>query len=329
MGKRIKCPKCAFVFRAGPKQTEEIYAELDEDDFASAAQIPAASLVQPVQYAPQPASQVHALPPSPRPQHGTARPRKQKQAFEMTDAESYCQSSGLFLIFLPLLATVLPLFGLQLRRLTKAGEFAPLAAMVLGLIGVGMICYARRRQGDAPLYGSAAAALVLISGVGGFFLVSTLGKSSPGNFDLSTQRNQPVWEEQIEAEGFANNASDFEAHRDSLQKAHEAMQQQVTENRNRAADFEREFANQQKEMAELHRQAMKAHEEAMKDLGRQGNGFATPPDFSPPDFPTGPPNIPTPPNFSPPRIPNMPDFSPPRFPGRRMRPSSSGPGRRN
>jgi len=289
LGKRIKCPKCTFVFRAGPKLAdEEVYADLDED-FASPhvpARMQAAPMQQPVPplgpppaYVPPP--QPRALPSS-RSQYQSKlvkRPSTQKkrsaQKPEMDETESWCQSSGLFLIFLPLIATVLPLFGLQLRRLRKAGEFAPLAAMFLGLIGVGMICYARRRQGDAPIFGSAAAVFVLVCGIGGFFMVSALENGAGGN-------QQDHFAGQADDQRPDVLFADAEAHQnmqDDLRKARE-------ESRAQHDEFMR---NSQREAREFHRQATEAHNRSMNQQ-RLGN-FPNAPNMQPPNFPTGAPNV--------------------------------------
>ncbi len=92
---------------------------------------------------------------------------------EFTDADAKLQSTGIYLIVIPILAAVLPLFGLQLRRLARSGEYAPLIAMILGFIGVGLIVYARRNRSDAPVAGIIAGAVTLFFGVGGFLLQSS------------------------------------------------------------------------------------------------------------------------------------------------------------
>ncbi len=92
---------------------------------------------------------------------------------ELTDADANIQSTGIYLVVVPILAAILPLFGLQLRRLARSGEYAPLGAMILGFIGAGLIVYARRNRSDAPVAGIIAGAVTLVFGVGGFLLQSS------------------------------------------------------------------------------------------------------------------------------------------------------------
>lgn len=104
----------------------------------------------------------------PKPQRSR---RQRRQELEELDASSMRNmASGAFLTILPLLATVLPLCGLQLRRLRAAGDEAPLYAMIPGLVGAIMIGYARRYFPDAWGYGGAAAVFVLVTGIGGTWL---------------------------------------------------------------------------------------------------------------------------------------------------------------
>ncbi|MFK7770083.1 MAG: hypothetical protein AB8B55_22935 [Mariniblastus sp.] len=101
--------------------------------------------------------------------------KKSRQAAgEMDDFSSNLQSSGIFLVVLPVIATVLPFVGLQHRRLRNFGDSAPLAAMFLGIIGAGCIFYARRNKDDGPMVAGAAALFTLLAGVGGYFMVSQL-----------------------------------------------------------------------------------------------------------------------------------------------------------
>ncbi len=187
----------------------------------------------------------------------------------MTETDQNIQSSGLFLLSLPIIATVLPLFGLQLRRLAKAGEFAPVAAMFLGFIGVGMICYARRKQGDAAILGSAAAVFVLFSGIGGFFLVSTVTKDSDSKKSRYTNRA---------TEEVANPARDQLVDHDAIQKDHDEIQ----------AQMQRQMEDMRRNSERIRQEAMETHRRAMENMGTPGG-------FSPPEFPR--PNFPGPPDF--------------------------------
>ncbi len=245
LGRKVRCPKCSKVFRAGEKpqpaapaatqnvppqviptpippnsltpstsprpMAEEVdsHSPLTADpppaDFAVSNPAvpqpmppglmapqplppglsnPAAPPIMPTEV---PASEPDLLAPNPaisKPKRQPPKSRreaiergKQKQksmSREMDEFSTNLQSSGIFLVTLPLIATVLPLFGLQLRRLSRAGDSAPLAAMFLGLIGAGLIAYARRSKGDGVMIGGAAAVFALLSGVGGYFLISGL-----------------------------------------------------------------------------------------------------------------------------------------------------------
>ena len=274
LGKRIKCPKCSFVFRAGPKPTEEseIIAELDEEADLS---LPLAAFVIPTpDYGIQPplaASQVppanvpematpYALPSSrpanPTPYRSKMAKQRRSQKNEMTEFDTNLQSSGIFLLILPIIATVLPLAGLQLRRLARLGEFAPLGAMVAGLIGVGMICYARRNQGDAPVLGSAAAVFVLFSGIGGFFMVAALAPSQEDSSDRYSNRpprNEP-----------SNNLSEAMAR---TKASHENIAQETRRDRE---DFHQRIRDQHDQMRaesdRIMRQAEEHHRRAMENM---------------------------------------------------------------
>ena len=126
--------------------------------------------------APNPAiSKLKSQPPRSRREAIERGKQKQKSmSGEMDEFSTNLQSSGFFLITLPLIATVLPMFGLQLRRLSRSGDSAPLAAMFLGLIGAGLIAYARRSKGDGVMVSGAAAVFAVLCGVGGYFMVSEL-----------------------------------------------------------------------------------------------------------------------------------------------------------
>ena len=192
LGSRVKCPKCDSIFRAGPKslkQEEVIYAELDDDMPSFESLLPTAALVSPQPLPPVSAGMPRPSLPANRGLPAYQSPRavipptsKSRKQTELTEQDSRVQGTGFFLISLPLVATLLPLFGFQLRRLAKLGDFAPLAAMVLGLIGVGCICYARRNRSDAVIFSGASAAFVTLCGIGGFLLLSSLPtvEDSPG-----------------------------------------------------------------------------------------------------------------------------------------------------
>ena len=278
LGKRIKCPKCAFVFRAGQKQLEEveIVAELDEEAAPTfAAPIPAS-------YAPpMPLTSSQPLPPSrpATPYRSKMAKRPAKPQGEMTESDSNWQSTGIFLLILPVIATVLPLAGLQLRKLARLGELAPLAAMVAGLVGVGMICYARRNQGDAPLLGSVAALFVLVTGIGGFFTLSALAPSE-NDSGYSDQHSNA-----------ANNWPSTNASEARARSA--AARERLT------GDVESSWDTHKQMREEADRMMQEAQESHRKAVEEMRKGFGNPPSMPGAGFPSGasgPPNIP-PPNF--------------------------------
>ena len=279
LGKRIKCPQSAFVFRAGQKQPEEveIVAELDEEAAPTfAAPIPAS-------YAPpmQPLASSQPLPPSrpATPYRSKMANRPTKQQREMTESDSNWQSTGIFLLILPVIATVLPLAGLQLRNLARLGELAPLAALVAGLVGVGMICYARRNQGDAPLLGSVAALFVLVTGIGGFFTLSALAPSE-NDSGYSDQHSNA-----------ANNWPSTNASEARARSA--AARERLT------GDVESSWDTHKQMREEADRMMQKAQESHRKAVEEMRKGFGNPPSMPGAGFPSGasgPPNIP-PPNF--------------------------------
>lgn len=191
LGKQIACPKCqkrlqlpeappvkAAMSAASKQPAKDETGPLDylpdpihsQSEFPSpasssslwqsgglSASIPAPSF--PAYSAPQQASAYGA---SPKPKRTGDR--------EMTSADENMQSTAIFLVVVPVLAAILPLFGLQLRRLASSGEYAPLGAMILGFIGAGIVVYARRGRSDAIVAGIAAIMITLVFGVGGFLL---------------------------------------------------------------------------------------------------------------------------------------------------------------
>ena len=290
LGKRIKCPNCDFVFRAGPKQQpkSEILAELEEEDTKVPAAIPADVFANPAAPASQP---LHApqyvptsLPPT-RPaataykSHLTKTPKCRKK--EMTDSDQNLQSTGFFLIFIPLIATVLPLFGVQLRRLAKAGEFAPLAAMLVGFVGVGFICYARRNQGDATMFGAAASVLVLLSGIGGFFIVSGLSDSGNNGTKFTKSRAEIRADRERHRERLKQNEIELAERKEMLRKqAKEDRQRSAAareENAKRVKRLRREFnqlpQDQQQRMQEEANRLMRQAEESRRRANTRAPNF--------------------------------------------------------
>jgi hypothetical protein len=117
-------------------------------------------------------------------------PRKQEA--DLTEKESGLQASGIFLISLPLIATLLPLFGVQLRRLASLGNYAPIGALFLGLIGSGIIVWARRNRSDAYAMGAIGVACSLVFGIGGYSLLEYMDNQAESELKGSDVAFQPA-----------------------------------------------------------------------------------------------------------------------------------------
>lgn len=104
--------------------------------------------------------------------------RTRASAVPMSERDRSLFQTGLFFAVLPVLAGVLPLFGLQLRRLAGAGEYASLIAMLFGLVGAGLIFYGRRHQADGIFSGIGAGLLALLFGIGGFFIQGHMNREA-------------------------------------------------------------------------------------------------------------------------------------------------------
>lgn len=94
-----------------------------------------------------------------------------KQGADLTEQESGLQASGIFLIAVPLITTLLPLFGVQLKRLAGLGNYAPLGGLFLGLIGSGIIVWARRKRSDSLVMGAIGAVCSTVFGIGGYSIL--------------------------------------------------------------------------------------------------------------------------------------------------------------
>lgn len=152
-GRRVICPKCKTEFRV-PKLEDVLPIDASHQSFGL-----------------QMSGEYELAPEAPRPKfERIERKIRNVNRTEMSLSDRSLQSSGIFLVMVPILAAVLPLMGLQLRRLAKVGEYAPLAAISLGIIGAVMIAYARRNRGayDAAMAAMSAVMFSLIFGVGGF-----------------------------------------------------------------------------------------------------------------------------------------------------------------
>lgn len=211
-GKVVGCPKCQARFRLPDSPPAEELPPMalpvesegdgipwgDQSGFPQSApqpRQPATAYGAPPQNYPtqrgyhQPTYPSHASLQQPKPMAAGV-PGNVADHADLSESDSNLQSTGIFLLVIPILAAILPLFGLQLRRLAKAGEFAPLGAMLLGFIGAGLIVYARRKRRDAPLVGVAAVFVTLFFGVGGFMLQSWALEDEPAAIANNADANQ-------------------------------------------------------------------------------------------------------------------------------------------
>lgn len=292
LGRRVKCPKCDFVFRAGPKSLQEpevVYAELDDDlpDFDSLMPAdtqyapPLATAVSPPSLPPLPPTSPlgttvqQSLPAYQSPRAVLPKSVQKKSTVEMTEKDSQIQSTGFFLISVPLIATVLPLFGLQLRRLARLGEFAPLAAMFLGFIGVGCICYARRNQRDQLIYGSSAAAFVLFVGIGGFILISAMGNFDKPNSGYEFQQQQQAdFDRQIQR-NIKRSQQAFEQRENQRKISSENRNSRLTEEMNQRFRETNELRDQMIERMNRQREEMSERaRQQLRNMQDRSNPFA-------------------------------------------------------
>lgn len=121
----------------------------------------------------------------------TARSRK-KSDTPLTEQESGLQVSGIFLIFVPLITTLLPLFGVQLKRLASLGNYAPIGGLFLGLIGSGIIVWARRKRSDAVMMGAIGAVCSLVFGIGGYSVLEFIDSQADVAMVDSVSPNAPT-----------------------------------------------------------------------------------------------------------------------------------------
>lgn len=97
-------------------------------------------------------------------------PEPKKKPSGMTVQEEKLFNTGVMLLFVPLIATVLPLINLQLKVLVAFGILAPLFGIIFGIVGAVMIVLARHRVGDQISMGVASALLTVGFGVVGCFV---------------------------------------------------------------------------------------------------------------------------------------------------------------
>lgn len=97
-------------------------------------------------------------------------PEPKKKPSGMTSQEENLFNTGVMLLFVPLIATVLPLINLQLKVLVAFGILAPLFGIIFGIVGAVMIVLARHRVGDQISMGVSSALLTVGFGVIGCFV---------------------------------------------------------------------------------------------------------------------------------------------------------------
>ncbi len=120
-----------------------------------------------------------------------ARSRK-KSDTPLTEQESGLQASGIFLIAVPLITTLLPLFGVQLKRLASLGNYAPIGGLFLGLVGSGIIVWARRKRSDAMIMGAIGAVCSTVFGIGGYSVLEYMESQSDVAMVDSVSPNAPT-----------------------------------------------------------------------------------------------------------------------------------------
>lgn len=198
-GNKINCPGCKVNFVAQPDMGGEglmpsnsgplsLDAGRADSKSKPAAPSPYESLVsslltqpnagassQPVSYplaaSPAPATSPYGHAAS----YATAAPKKQEHDAE--DGLPWFVHWGIYMMIIGLLALVLPLFGLQLRRLNGLGGAAPIVGMLIALGGCAFIFFGYLSRGKidlALMFGGVPAVMfVMLTVAGGFFLAST------------------------------------------------------------------------------------------------------------------------------------------------------------
>ena len=306
LDKKIRCPDCKTVFRTAIPlaQAEPLAAAPVDDDLFGADPFAQNDPNVGFQNDPfadpsfrQPSEQATALSQPAYLNSGTKsnskgrpanrRGKKRQTNPEMTEAEQRAFGSGMFLLIVPIVATVLPLMGLQLRRLAKLGDAAPLAGIVLGLVGAGFIAYARKKQRDKILSPALAATFSVIVGVGGFILLMVLHSES----DLAQPAQQNVGApDNLALDGINDPTIDndlLDRQRSTVKQMQEDAKKQMAAERERQRQFAEDTNKRHEEFLE---QARK-QQEAMRNQMQNGGGFPSGAggfpggDFAPPSDP--------------------------------------------
>ena len=173
-GKKVRCPACQAPFKM--PETTQPAVEVEALPTSPAPEMPDPLALPPL----EPVSNIPAQYQQPRQATAKKTPsrrqqfqKSKKQARQQQDDEDNKWASfGYTLIFLAIASSILPLFGLQIRRLRIAGEYAPLMGMALGLIGCVLVSVGYKGRGAKVSGGIAGglALLVIMVGAVGFIL---------------------------------------------------------------------------------------------------------------------------------------------------------------
>ena len=181
-GRKISCPRCSTTFRVGGEKPASPSRPKKKKRSPSAPESPITPKAAP-KSSRKSTGKTGSRGPT-LPSRKRNKRQKRKKHGQLNEADQKTQSTGVMLLLIPVAATGLPLFGLQLRLLAAAGEFAPLIAMIFGILGAGCIGYARRNRADGIPVSCAAAVLAIAVGLGGFFLQR--GSSEPVSIATGT-----------------------------------------------------------------------------------------------------------------------------------------------
>lgn len=190
--------------------------------------------------------------PAPLKPKSTKSKRSNREArHEMSDQDQQCMNTSMFMLLIPIVATILPFFGLQLKHLASAGANAPLGAGIfVALIAGGLMVYARRNMGDGVLLGLGIFGASLFFGVGGYVI----------------QKNTIYAEEQSQlADASTDGPGDQSQEANFDQEAHlvtsEELDRQMAESQKMAAEMEQRMEEDQRRMQAEHDERMRQSRE--------------------------------------------------------------------
>jgi hypothetical protein len=186
------------------------------------------------------------------PKSTKAKKKRSNQNVEMDEKDTRLVSTGLLMTFAPLIATVLPLIGLQIKGLQSLGANAPLGAIVIGLIGAGCIGYGRRNFGDAPFSAIGSLVLAIGLGFGGHLLLAYEEGGADGGFASTAfaSPSDPAGGTEYSPEQFAANEK--------------KRLEQEKKNRDKAQSiFDEQKQNLQKQQEDISRQRSDRNQKTM------------------------------------------------------------------